>query len=101
MLFAVAIPWIFSLTIGVIVGWFIRHKSIYIRLLCAGLNAIVLGMFSVTFYAQLADIIFGCVAWGCIGVVPIIRQVTIVSMVLAALPVLIVRWVMRVLRNHP
>lgn len=101
MTFLVAVPWIFSLIIGVIVGWFIRRKSIYIRLLCAGLNAIILGVFSAAFYAQFADIVFGCSGWGCIGVVPIARQVTIVSMTLAALSVLIVRWVTRLSRNYP
>ncbi|ESA34599.1 hypothetical protein N836_16365 [Leptolyngbya sp. Heron Island J] len=90
MTFLLFVPWLLALIIGIIFGWLIRHRPLYLQLICAGLNSIIQGMFSIVFYTQFPHSVFGCAGWGCTVMGPVVMWVTIVSMILAVLPGLII-----------
>ena len=90
MTFLLFVPWLLALMVGIVIGWPIRRKPLYIQLICAGLNSIIQGVFSLIFYAQFPHSIFGCAGWGCAVIGPVIMRVTVISMLLAIVPGLII-----------
>ena len=90
MTFLLFVPWLLALLVGIGIGWPIRRKPWYTQLICAGLNSIIQGVFSLIFYTQFPHRIFGCAGWGCSVMGPVIMGVTIISMLLAIVPGLII-----------